>query len=40
MLRVGWHDAVGVEVIRQYLERVRLLRVYQDADQDPEYSEV
>jgi len=39
-LRAGWRDAVGMEVIRKYLECVRLLRDYENADQDPVYSEV
>jgi len=40
VLHAGWHDAVGVDVIQKYLECVRLLRDYRNADQDPVYSEV
>jgi len=36
----GWHDAVGIQVVRKYLERVRLLRDYKSIDQDPVYSAV
>ena len=40
LLHAGWHEAIDVEVIRKYLDCVRLLRDYQSSDQDPVYSEV
>jgi len=33
----GWHDTVGIEVVRKYLECVRLLRDYENSNQDPVY---
>jgi len=36
----GWHDAVGIEVVRRYLESVQLVRDYNNVNQDPVYSVV
>ena len=40
LLGSGWHDEVGIEVIRSYLESVHLIRDYSDEDHDPKYPEV